>query len=142
MHSEPITRSPSSFSFTRSTPCVDGCCGPMFRMSSSAPSSVCCFSPVPAMVLPATPVIACPLLAAFKAQVFFHPAGILLDDVVVLPQRIPLPIVRQQDARQIGMSSKEDPKHVERFALQPIGRGPNPDNAGNLVAIAGPGLHA
>jgi len=27
-HSVPRTRSPSSFNFTRSTPCVEGCCGP------------------------------------------------------------------------------------------------------------------
>src|SRR5688500_15304647 len=37
------TFSPDSFSTSRSTPCVDGCCGPMLRMSSSvsSPSSVC-----------------------------------------------------------------------------------------------------
>src|SRR2546429_7281916 len=40
------------------------------------------------------------------------------------------------------MSSKNDPKHVERFTLEPIGCWPNPGNAGDLFAIASPGLHA
>src|SRR5208283_2521931 len=42
-HSEPVTRSPSSLSLTRRTPCVDGCCGPMLMTSSSAPNSVFVF---------------------------------------------------------------------------------------------------
>src|SRR5438874_556606 len=142
MHSEPITRSPSSLSSTRTTPCVDGCCCPMFRMSSSAPSSVCCFSPASGMVLFAMRVIVRPLLSAFDAHVFLYPASILLDDVVVLAQGIPLPFVRQQDAREIGMPGENDPKHVKGFALQPIGRGPNARDARNLFAVARPSLHA
>src|SRR5215472_1488093 len=141
MHSEPITRSPSSLSFTRSTPCVDGCCGPMFRTSSSAPKSVCGFSPAPVMVLLAMPVTAWSSLPAFNAQVLLYPADILLDDVVVLAERIALPLVGQKDARQIGMSSKNDPKHVKRFALQPIGGRPNSGNARDRFAIASPSLH-
>src|SRR5689334_14484914 len=136
MHSEPITRSPSSLSFTRSTPCVDGCCGPIFRTSSSAPSSVCCFSPASVMVSLAT------LLPAFNPQVFLHPRCILLDDVVVLAQWITLPLVRQQDARQIGVPGKNNPEHVEHLALQPVGRGPNVCNAGYFFPIARASLHA
>src|SRR6266581_1307623 len=178
MHSEPITRSPSSFSFTRSTPCVDGCCGPMFRMSSSAPSSVLCslvVSMLRVVVLPirlladdcrsfASPLVLnlesrsrCPLsffftcnlelttyslLPALNAQVLFHPTGILLDDVVILAQRIPSPLVWQQDARQIGMPGEDNSKHVKRFTLQPIGRGPNARDARNFFAVARAGLYA
>src|ERR1035441_7500936 len=34
MHSVPRTFSPSSLRITRSTPCVEGCCGPMLRTNS------------------------------------------------------------------------------------------------------------
>src|SRR5437879_2092200 len=37
----PTTRSPSSRSTTRSTPCVLGCCGPMLRTSSSVSNMGC-----------------------------------------------------------------------------------------------------
>src|SRR5215831_10965070 len=113
----------------------------MFRTSSSAPKSVCGFSPVPVMVLLVMPVIACSSLPAFNAQVFLYPADVLLDDVVVLAERIALPLVGQKDARQVRMSSKNDPKHVERFALQPIGCRPNLGNARDRLAIASPSLH-
>src|SRR5216683_1391834 len=33
-HSVPMTFSPSSLRITRSTPCVEGCCGPMLSTSS------------------------------------------------------------------------------------------------------------
>mgnify|MGYP003693728983 CR=1 FL=1 len=38
--SRSMTVSPSSFRITRSTPCVDGCCGPMLRTISGLSSSV------------------------------------------------------------------------------------------------------
>jgi hypothetical protein len=57
MHSDPATRSPSSFNFTRSTPCVEGCCGPIFKMISSAPSTVVLTLSIPEIVF-----IVCSLL--------------------------------------------------------------------------------
>ena len=39
--SVPSTFSPSSLRMTRSTPCVDGCCGPMLRTSSVESRNVC-----------------------------------------------------------------------------------------------------
>src|SRR5580658_2572996 len=57
MHSDPATRSPSNFNFTRNTPCVEGCCGPMFKMISSAPSTVVLTLSIPEIVF-----IVCSLL--------------------------------------------------------------------------------
>src|SRR5829696_1951692 len=78
MHSVPITFSPSSFRMTRSTPWVEGCCGPILSTNSVASrnvdSGMC-------------------LLAALDVQVLLHPTVVLLDQAVFLPQREALPFV-------------------------------------------------
>src|SRR5580658_3294088 len=144
MHSEPTTRSPSSFSFTRSTPCVDGCCGPILRMISSAPSTVA-LTPSPNFDRSSVRVslivrISGALLAALNPQGFPHPVRILLQNVVLLPQRIALPLVRQQDALQIRMPLEDDPEHVVAFALEPVCHGPNFAHARHRLVLAGVSL--
>src|SRR4051794_29325294 len=104
-HSVPVTFSPSSFTMTRSTPCVDGCCGPMLRTSS----------------VESRKVWAMGLLSALNAEVFLHPAVVHLNNVVVLAQRMALPLVGHENALQTGMVGKLDAEHVEDFALQPVG---------------------
>src|SRR5580658_7067758 len=121
MHSEAATRSPSSFSFTRSTPCVEGCCGPMLRIISSAPSTVVSISAVGLCRVSSMKS----LLTAIDSQVFFYPRLILSQDVVVLAQRIAHPFFRQQHAAQIRVAIKADAEHVENFALQPIRHRPD-----------------
>src|SRR5271156_4715428 len=121
MHSDAATRSPSSFSFTRSTPCVEGCCGPMLRIISSAPSTVVSISAVELCRVGSMQI----LLAAINSQVFFHPGLILRQDVVVLAQRISHPLFGQQHAAQIRMAVKANPEHVENFALEPVRHGPD-----------------
>src|SRR5271169_703729 len=106
MHSVPSTFSPSSFKITRSTPCVDGCCGPMLRTNSVESRKV--WSGIPAS------------LAAFNTQVFLHPFLVLLNNPVVLAQRMPLPFLRQQNALHVRVTRELDPEHVEDFALQPV----------------------
>ena len=69
------------------------------------------------------------LLSALDPQVFLHPGVVLLQDVVVLAQREALPLVRQQDALQVGMAGELDAEHVVDFALQPVGRGPDAHHA-------------
>src|SRR6266700_1603885 len=103
MHSVPSTFSPSSFSITRSTPCVEGCCGPILRTNSVESRKV--WSGIPAS------------LAAFNTQVFLDPLLVLLNNPVILAQRIPLPFFRQQDPLHIRVSCKLDAEHVENFAF-------------------------
>src|SRR6185295_282460 len=42
-------------------------------------------------------------------------------DGVVLPERIALPVVREEDAPQVGMTLENDPEHVVALALHPVG---------------------
>src|SRR5580704_5158899 len=125
MHSESTTRSPSSFSFTRSTPWVDGCWGPILRMISSAPSTVVQTSELP--FLRTSVMFWWPLLAALDAQVFTHPGGVLLQNVVILAQRMSFPFIRKQNALQSRMAFEDDAEHVVAFALEPISCGPDLD---------------
>src|SRR5208282_899919 len=129
-HSVPRTRSPSNLSFTRSTPCVDGCCGPMLRINSSAPSSVPFFWVASSCTVSAT--FPC-LLPALDAEIFPDPRGVLLENVVILAQRMPLPLVGKQDALEAGMSVKLDAKHVENLAFQPVGGRPDLHQAGGAI---------
>src|SRR5579859_1681375 len=92
----------------------------MLRMISSAPRTVVStFTPPPLYRSAMT------LLPALDAQVFAHPGLILLQNVVIFPQRIALPFLRQQQALQVRMALKNDAEHVVDFALQPIGRRPD-----------------
>src|SRR5689334_25085004 len=98
MHSVPRTFSPSSLRMTRSTPCVEGCCGPMFRTNSVESKNV-------ASGIPWS-------LAAFYVQVLLHPALVLLDDPVVFAQRIAVPLFGEEDAAHVRMSGELDAEHV------------------------------
>src|SRR5579862_5788659 len=126
MHSDSATRSPSSFSFTRNTPCVEGCCGPILMISSSAPRIVAFWGSVGEMGPLLIFEFGRPgLLAAFYSQILANPGFVLLQDVVILTQRISLPLIRQQNPLQIRMAFEADAKHIERFPLQPIRHRPH-----------------
>src|SRR5438132_7254481 len=60
-------------------------------------------------------------LAALYAHVFLHPSLILLNDAVVLSQRVALPLFGQQNPRHVGMTRELDAEHIEDLALQPVG---------------------
>src|SRR5271170_5335815 len=132
MHSESTTRSPSSFNFTRNTPCVEGCCGPIFKIISSAPSTVV-LTFVSSVVRGS---LIC-LLAALDAQVLANPIGVLLQNVVILAQWISLPFIGHQDAGQLRMAFEDHSKHVVAFALEPVCGGPDFAHAGHGFVFAG-----
>src|SRR5580692_7970794 len=121
MHSVPSTFSPSSLRMTRSTPCVDGCCGPMLRTSSVESRNV-----ASGIRLSVT---------AFDTEVFLHPAIVLLDNSVVLAQRIPLPFFGEKNAGHVRMAREFDTEHVEDFALQPVGSEVDVDRGLRLIAF-------
>src|SRR5450432_3339308 len=131
MHSVPSTFSPSSFRITRSTPCVDGCCGPMLSTSSVESRKV--WSGIPASLVHGS-------LAAFNSQVFLHPFLVLLKNPVILAQRIPLPLLRQQDPLHVRVTRKLDAEHIEHFTFQPVGRQVDLHRGLRLVAIGDIGL--
>src|SRR5208283_3579934 len=104
--SVPRIFSPSSLRMTRSTPCVEGCCGPMLRTSSVESRKVSGMF----------------LLPALDPHVLLHPARVLLQDAVILAQRVTLPVFRHQNAPQVRMAGEADAEHIEHLALQPIRR--------------------
>src|SRR5205085_7970703 len=126
MHSVPKTFSPSSLRMTRNTPCVDGCCGPMFRTNSVESRNV------ESGILTS--------LAAFDAQVFLHPAVVLLENTHLLAQRVALPFLGEQNAPHVRMSGEFDAEHVEHLALQPVGREVHADGGFRLEPIGDIGL--
>src|SRR5262245_26050599 len=91
------TVSPSSVSSSRSTPWVEGCWGPMLISIISVRNTV--------DLLPQPHVL---LGEAFQRQ--------------FLAQRVPAPLVGQEDAAQVGMPVEDDAEEVEDLALVPVGR--------------------
>src|SRR5688572_13867419 len=119
-HSVPSTFSPSSFRITRSTPCVEGCCGPILMTISLASRKV---------AWGVASVVAMILLAALDVQVLTHPAHILLQDAVVLAQREALPLLGQENPRKVRVIVEADAEHVEDFAFHPVRAAPDAHDA-------------
>src|SRR2546428_259471 len=120
MHSVPITFSPSSFKITRSTPWVEGCCGPILRTNSVESRNV---------------VSGMDLLAAFDVQVFPHPSIVLLDQTILFAQWVALPLFGQKDAAHVGMAFELDAEHIEHLPLQPVRRGVDGGGGCGLGAV-------
>src|SRR5580658_8991107 len=127
-HSVPRIFSPSSLRITRSTPCVEGCCGPILRTNSVESKNV-------ASGIPCS-------LAAFDLQVFPHPGLVLLNYRIVLSQRVSLPLFGEEDAPHVGMAGELDAEHVENFALQPVGASVDGDGGFRFVALGDVRFHA
>src|SRR5688572_17930232 len=105
--------SPSMVRPTRSTPWVDGCCGPRLMNIWSVLS---CFSgrtSGAALVIEA-----------------------VLDVDVVLAQRVPDQEVRGEDLRQVGVPVELDAQEVEQLALLPVGALEESGQAGDAGVVA------
>src|ERR1035438_477527 len=74
-------------------------------------------------------------LPALNPQIDLHPFIVLLQNAVILTQRMPLPPIGQQNPLQIRMPVELDPEHVEYFALQPVGCRPNRHGTGERFAV-------
>src|SRR5271166_4624519 len=94
------TFSPSSSSSRRSTPCVDGCCGPMLRTMRCGPG----LGGSSATAVTDTPGMAGSLILNPRPR-----------DGIILAQRVPFPIVRHHDAAQVRMVQEVDAEEVENL---------------------------
>src|SRR5258706_4543817 len=111
--------SPSSSRTMRSTPCVDGCCGPMLsvmRRGAEGDAGVSC---VASMVAVCSSKRCCLLILFCRVTV------LVPVHRIIFAQRIPFPIDRHQDAHQVRMIAELHAEHVVDFALVPIRRAPH-----------------
>src|SRR5438093_13178375 len=103
--------SPSARTTKRSTPCVEGCCGPMLRVMSSVerPPSACarCTS----TSNPARPMGVLGRLQ--QALPRGRDAVILLGLDEVLAERMARPILRHEDAAEVGLPVEGHAQEVE-----------------------------
>src|SRR5260370_31620065 len=102
--------SPPNTSSNRSSPWVDGCCGPMLTVSSSRPPSSARTSAegestsVPAIGLPCHREI-----------------NRLRAERLRAAQGVAAPVVGEHDAAQIGVALELNAEEVEELALVPVG---------------------
>src|SRR3990172_4998417 len=119
-----VTTSPSSFNIRRRTPCVLGCCGPMFTYISSIVSWIGSMISVCSSDL---------LLFRLSGMRRAGPLRRLVRDqplvLVVLAQGMPDPILRGQNPTQVGMTFKANPHEIKGLPLVPVRRTPDRHDA-------------
>src|SRR5450755_4953733 len=74
-------------------------------------------------------------LPALDSKVDLNPLFILLQNTVVLAQRVPLPAVGKKNALQVGMAVELNPEHIEDLSLQPVGGAPDRDAGRDRSAV-------
>src|ERR1700736_2579183 len=115
------TVSPSSSSTSRSTPCVLGCCGPMFTVIVSVRSSgIVLRSAVPRARARASSVLSCARCLVggeVSAEFFlghlqrFRRPRLQPDlDREILAQRVTFPVLGHQETPQIAVALEDDPE--------------------------------
>src|SRR5271166_736060 len=99
------TFSPSSSRSTRSTPCVDGCCGPMLRT----------------IVFVVPTAVSTVVMGSQSAE---RNLALALRRKITA-ERKTFKAIGQEDAAQIRMAGKLDAEEVKNLAFQPVGAGPD-----------------
>src|SRR5690606_1509250 len=128
-------------SSTRSTPCVEGCWGPMFKVICLRPS---CrgSSTLPESTVTAPLFRSGSLIFLTRHRSSGKPllVGVAVLETMrreILPQRVPLPVVRHHDAAKVRMITEGDAEQVVGFALVPVGALPDTCDGINLRTFAG-----
>src|SRR2546430_6910234 len=131
------TTSPSSFSRTRSTPCVLGCWGPILSSIQSVGGS--CSGPNGSWAGPGPngscagpgPNGSCTTRVSATDRIGLQPFELLVaedhwlaEGDVVLAQRMAFPALRHQQPAQVRMAIELDAEQVPGFPFVPIGSRP------------------
>src|SRR6185295_1801660 len=141
--SRSVTVSPSSLRITRSTPWVDGCCGPILSTISSVSKRVSCAFVAGCSCIsswgmgagtqPLTPNTY--PLSSFRVlhinqarvvidlaivEMLIGPLVVSILDRIFFSKRKPRPIGWKQYPPKVRVSFKPDSKHVEDFAFHPV----------------------
>src|SRR5579883_2419985 len=106
--------SPSSSSTTRRTPCVDGCCGPMFRVIRRVLRLSCSAS--------ATRAAGVVVSLNFSGLLIFDVVVAVAVNGVIFAQRVAFPVFRHENPLEIRMATEGDAEQIEHFAFVPVGR--------------------
>src|SRR5688572_8584295 len=126
--------SPSSSSTRRSTPCVLGCCGPMFTVIVSVRISA---MPLHAIALDVGAELG---LADLERLVGLR--GLANLHRIVLPRRVAFPVLRHQQPAEIAIAVEEDAEHVPDFTLGPAGAAPDTLHRRHRAGDTNPNLQA
>src|SRR2546428_5032031 len=125
--------SPSARTTKRSTPWVEGCCGPMLRVMSSVARPPSRVSRCTSTSNPARPISASRLQQALPRG---RDTVVLLGLDEVLAQRMPRPVLRHEDAAEVGVALEDDAEEVEDLALLPVGVAPQAGERGDDRIVA------
>src|SRR5262245_16303720 len=121
------TVSPSSSSATRSTPCVDGCCGPMLSVMVSLRTVSDLLGLEPGERRRRLP----------PAGRVVRERDLLVAERRVLAERPAVPVVGEQDAREVGMPGEGDAEEVVGLALVPVRGRPHARNGRDRRMLVG-----
>src|SRR5881397_1864512 len=125
--------SPSARTTKRSTPCVEGCCGPMVRVMSSVERPPSLVSRCTSTSNPARPISASRLQQALPRR---RDAVVLLGLDEVLAQRMARPVLGHEDAAEVRVVLEGDSEQVEHLPLLPLGGVPHARDARHGGAVA------
>src|SRR5829696_4303894 len=135
------TVSPSSSSMSRRSPCIAGCCGPMFMSMVSSPTSSLISGLTRRLLGGSVSAPSCPARRSSPSICLPQSLeGALRADLEALEQRVVVEVVLPHvSPPQVGMPRKRHPEHVVGLTLVPVGRGiyvgDRPDH--RLVALDG-----
>src|SRR5438105_12379843 len=131
------TTSPSMASSRRSTPWVEGCCGPMLRRSSSGLEGASSAAPISWPLVPGCAVESVSGLITAVHVARYGEVDRLRAERLAAPERKALPVIRQHDAAQEGVAIEADAEEVEELALVEVGARQAGGQAGRLGVRAG-----
>src|SRR5947207_9924730 len=120
--------SPSARTTKRSTPCVEGSCGPRLTVMSSVARPPSRVSRCTSTSNPARPISSDLLQQALPRG---RDAVVLLGLDEVLAQRVSRPVLRHEDAAEVRVALEDDAEEVEDLALLPVGVAPQAGNRGD-----------
>src|SRR5512143_2506444 len=69
------------------------------------------------------------------SQVLPYPGLVLQLDVVVFAQGMATPVVRQQNASQVGMAGELDAEHIEDLPFEPVSGHPDAGDRGRHFVL-------
>src|SRR5829696_5307593 len=118
------TVSPSSSRMSLRSPCIAGCCGPMFMSMVSSPNSSLMSGLMSRLLAGSVSALSCSVRRSSLSMPLPQSLeGALGADLEALEQRmvveVVLPHVRPP---QVGMTGERDPEHIVGLPLVPVGR--------------------